>query len=489
MSRAALKSFFIIAIVMVCHTVAAQQRVLLPDMGGTSTRVVSPEIEQTFARDFERYMRAHNLLVEDPMIRDYFVDMGFRLVSHSDRPAANFHFFVMRDPGINAFATVAGVIGLNAGLILMAHDESEVAGVVAHEIAHVTQDHIARAVENQQQVSMPAMLATIGIAIAAGLAGAGGEASQAVLMSGMGLAQQLQINHTRQSEAEADRVGIGLLARAGFDPHGMTRFFERLNMHSRSMGAGPPEYLRTPPLTVNRIAEARDRAERFADRPQIEDPSFHFVQSRLRAQMSQNIGQTVQWFRTRLEREERPTDAMRYGLVLALVQAKLLDEAESELATLLDAYPNRQFFRMLEAEVRLAQERQTEAVEILAELYRHFPGNRSVSVQYVETLMHSRDAEHARRALTVLRPYLRNHPNDLRMTELMARAADLAGEPVRAAEAVADSYVLRGGVNEAIDQLERISDRDDLDYYQRARISARLSELRSEQVRLMSRNR
>lgn len=305
----------------------------------------------------------------------------------------------------------------------------------------------------------------------------------------MGLAQQLQINHTRQSEAEADRVGIGLLARAGFDPHGMTRFFERLNMHSRSMGAGPPEYLRTHPLTVNRIAEARDRAERFADRPQIEDPSFHFVQSRLRAQMSQNIGQTVQWFRTRLEREERPTDAMRYGLVLALVQAKLLDEAESELATLLDAYPNRQFFRMLEAEVRLAQERQTEAVEILAELYRHFPGNRSVSVQYVETLMHSRDAEHARRALTVLRPYLRNHPNDLRMTELMARAADLAGEPVRAAEAVADSYVLRGGVNEAIDQLERISDRDDLDYYQRARISARLSELRSEQVRLMSRNR
>ncbi len=487
--RITLKTLLIAIIVMASGLAAGQQRVMLPDMGGTSTRVLSPEQEQSFARDFERYMRAHNLLVEDPMIRDYFDDMGFRLVAHSDRPAADFHFFVLRDPGINAFATVAGVIGLNAGLILLAHDESEVAGVVAHEIAHVTQDHIARSIENQQQVSLPAMLATIGIAIAAGLAGAGGDASQAVLMSGMGLAQQLQINHTRQSEAEADRVGIGLLARAGFDPHGMTRFFERLNMHSRAMGSGPPEYLRTHPLTVNRIAEARDRAERVADRARLEDQAFHFVQSRLRVLMSQNSDQSAQWFRTRLERGERPADAMRYGLVLALIQSKRLDEADTEMTRLLAEQPQRQVVRLALAELRLAQGRHIEAVDILAEQYRHFPGNRQVSVQYVETLMHNRQPEHARRAMAVLRPYLRNHPDDLRMTELMARAADLAGEPVRAAEAVADSYVLRGGVNEAIDQLERVSERNDLDYYQRARISARLTELRSEQVRLMTRNR
>ncbi len=483
------KTILILLIVAICNVAAAQQRVLLPDMGGTSTRVLTPDQEQSFARDFERYMRAHNLLVEDPMIRDYFDDMGFRLVAHSDRPAADFHFFVLRDPGINAFATVAGVIGLNAGLILLAHDESEVAGVVAHEIAHVTQDHIARAIENQQQVSLPAMLATIGIAIAAGLAGAGGDASQAVLMSGMGLAQQLQINHTRQAEAEADRVGIGLLARAGFDPHGMTRFFERLNMHSRAMGSGPPEYLRTHPLTVNRIAEARDRAERFADRQPLEDTSFHFIQARLRVQMSPNADQNTQWFQTRLERGERPADAMRYGLALSLIQAKRLDEAEKELEVLLTEQPQRQLFRMLLADLRLAQGRHSESVEILAELYQHFPGNRGVSVQYAETLMHTGEPAYAQRALAVLRPYLRSFAGDLRMTELMARAANLAGEPIRAAEAVADSYVLRGGVSEAIDQLERVSARDDLDYYQRARISARLSELRSEQVRLMTRGR
>jgi beta-barrel assembly-enhancing protease len=467
----------------------AQERVLLPDMGGTSTRVLSPQDEKNFARDFQRYMRAHNLLTEDPLISDYFNDMGFRLVSYSSRPDAEFHFFVLRDPSINAFATVAGVIGLNAGLILMANDESEVAGVVAHEIAHVTQDHLARGLENQQQVSFPTLLATLGLAIAAGVAGAGGEATQAVLMSGMGLAAQFQINHTRQSEAEADRVGIGLLGRAGYDPHGMTRFFERLNQHTRAMGQGPPEYLRTHPLTVNRIAEARSRAESVSRRQERDGEEFHFVQARLRVLTNPYQEQNIDWFEVRLDRQDRPAEAMRYGLILALIQTRRFDEAEQHLQQLLASNSQRQIYRLLEAELRLAQDHQPEALEILTELYRHFPGNRMVTTQYAETLMHNRQIEHAELATSVLRRFLRNHPNDLHMTELLAQAADTAGEKVRAAEAIADSYYLRGGVAEAIEQLERISERDDLDYYQRARINARLAELRSEHVRLVSRNR
>jgi beta-barrel assembly-enhancing protease len=474
-------------IALLSGLVAAQQ-VLLPDLGGTSTRVLPPEQERTFARDFERYMRAHNLLVEDPMVRDYFEDMGFRLVSFSSRQDASFHFFVLRDPNINAFASVAGVIGLNAGLILLAHDENEVAGVVAHEIAHVTQDHLARGLENQQQVSLPVMLATLGLAIAAGAAGGSGEATQAVLMSGMGLAQQFQINHTRQSEAEADRVGISLLAQGGFDPHGMTRFFERLNMHSRAMGQGPPEYLRTHPLTVNRIAEARSRAESLAVGQARDGLEFHFVQARLRVLMSEQPDQSIDWFNARLQREDRPADAMRYGLALAQIQARRFEAARSNLHTL-QAAEDRQIYRLLEAELLLAEERAEEAVQVLAELYQHYPGSRMITTQYAQALMHDRSLDKADRATELLRRYLQAHPSDLRMTELYARAADRAGQPVRAAEAVAESYYLRGGVAEAIDQLERLTERDDLDYYQRARINARLSELRSEQVRLVSRAR
>jgi beta-barrel assembly-enhancing protease len=474
----------LVTIIVSSAGIVAAQSTKLPDMGGTSTRVLSPEDERTFPKDFERFLRASQLLVEDPMIRGFFEDMGYRLVAHSARPSSGFHFFVLNEPSINAFAAPAGVIGLHTGLILTAHDESEVAGVVAHEIAHITQDHLARGLEQAQQVSLPTMLATLGLVLAAAAAGASADANQAILMSGMGLAQQFQINHTRQNEAEADRIGIGLLAEAGYDPHGMARFFERLNMASRAMGQGPPEYLRTHPLTVNRIAEARDRAEGLTVRGQRDGEMFHFVQARLRAQLVQRPEQAEEFFKARINDGTRPESAMRYGLALTWIRARRLDEAAEQVAILLESDPNRQIYQLLEADWLLASGRVDESLERLEHLYARYSGSRMVTTQYAQTLMHERDTEKAARAAEVLRRHLRRHPDDLPMTELLARAADRAGEPVRATEALAESYYMRGGVYEAIEQLERVARRDDLDYYQRARINARIDELRSEHMRL-----
>lgn len=477
-----------LAVAGLSASVAAQQQVRLPDMGSTTTRVLSPEQERSFAEDFERFLRANNLLIEDPLIRDYFNDMGFRLVSHSTRSNAPFSFFIIREPSINAFAAPAGVIGLHSGLILAAQSEAEVAGVFAHEVAHITQDHLARAMEAQQSTSLPTMLATLALAVAAGAAGSP-DASQAVLLSGMGLAQQFAINHTRQSESEADRVGIGLMAAAGYDPHGMAAFFDRLNMASRAMGQGPPEYLRTHPLTVNRVAEARSRADSLSVREPRDDSLFHFIQARLRVLMSNRADQSIEWFRLRLSRADRPAEAMRYGLVLALIRVRDFDQARIEMDTLLKTDPERQLYRLLQAELLLAEGLGSEAIEILAELYRSFPGSVQVTSQYTEALMHGNDPEKAARAATVIRAHLRDHPRDLRMTELLARAADRSGDGVRATEALAESYFLRGGVPEAIEQLEKVLERADLDYYQRARISARLNELRALHIRRLNTGR
>ncbi|NBB91926.1 MAG: M48 family metalloprotease [Gammaproteobacteria bacterium] len=476
------------AIVAVSTVAGAQEHVRLPDLGGTSTQVLSPEQTRSFPRQFEQYMRANELLVEDPLVREYFADMGYRLVSYSDRAGDDFHFFVLDEPSINAFAAPAGVIALHTGLILAADSESEVAGVVAHEIAHVTQDHLARGLENQQQVSLPTMLATIGLALAAGAAGAGGEASQAIMMGGLSLAQQFQISHTRQSEAEADRIGIALLARGGYDPEGLAGFFEKLNRLTRPMGEGPPEYLRTHPLTVNRIAEARARAERMTPENPRDGETFHFVQARLRALASEPVS-AEEWFRARLESSERPVEAMRYGLAMTLLRDRRLGEAREHIDQLLAGDPERQIYGLLEADLLLAEGRVAQALEQLESLYRQYPGNRLITTQYAQALMHERDGERAERATEILRPYLRDHPDDLRMTELYARAADRAGDPVRAAEALAESYYMRGGIPEAIVQLERLIEREDLDYYQRSRINARLNELRSERLRLRDRER
>lgn len=489
MQSLANKLLVIITIVAVAAPAVARQSVRLPDLGGTSTQVMSREELESFPREFEQYMRANELLVEDPLVRDFIRDMGYRLVSHSDRAEGEFHFLVLDEPSINAFAAPAGVIGLHTGLILTARDQNELAGVVAHEIAHVTQDHLARGLENSQQVSLPTLLATLGLALAAGASGAGGDASQAILMGGMSLAQQFQISHTRQSEAEADRIGIALLARGGYEPEGMTRFFERLQSISRAMGDGPPEYLRTHPLNVNRIAEARTRAERFEPRDPRDGTWFHFVQARLRALVT-DVGSAERWFRARLDGDtEAPVEAVRYGLALTLLRDRRLEAARGEVERLLEADPDRQLYRLLDADLMLAEGRVAESLTVLRSLYLQYPGNRLITTQYAQALMHERDGERARRASEILRGYLRQHPDDVRMTELYARAADRAGQSVRAAEALAESYYMRGGLHEAIVQLERVTERDDLDYYQRSRISARLNELRAERMRLSSRER
>lgn len=474
--------------VLVTLGASAQDSVRLPEMGSTTTRVLSPEDERTFARDIERYFRANQMLIEDPLIVDYIQDMSFRLVSYSTRNQADFHFFVLKEPSINAFAAPAGVVGLHSGLILLAQDEAEVAGVVAHEIAHITQDHLARRVENQQNTSLPTMLATLGLALASGMAGGSSDATGAILMSGMGLATQFQINHTRQSEAEADRIGIGLLARGGYDPHGMTRFFERLNIQSRSRGDGVPEYLRTHPLTVNRVAEARARAEQFdAQADRIDDQMFHYMQARLRVLMSQRPEQALEYFELRLKQNDRPALPMRYGLSLAAIQARQLERARVHIDFLLAADPNNQLYRLLEADWRLAKGAVEQSLEILNELYLQYGGSRLVTVQYAKTLMHEPTTERAIEAAAVLRRHLHAHPTDLRMTELYALAASRAGDPIRAAEAQAESYYIRGGIDQAIEQLERVLDNERLDYYQRSRINARVIQWRREQIQLARR--
>ncbi len=180
---------------------------------------------------------------------------------------------------------------------------------------------------------------------------------------------------------------------------------------------------------------------------------------------------------------------MRYGLVLASLHARDFARAHEYLEPLLQEEPERQLFRLLQAELLLAEGNSRTAVDLLAELYQSFPGSVAITSQYVDALMHDNDPLLAARAATVARAHLRDHPRDLRMTEMLARAADRSGDSVRAIEALAESYYLRGGVSEAIVQLEKALGRDDLDFYQRARINARLNDFRSLHLRRLNTGR
>jgi len=462
----------------------AMAQVKLPDLGGR-VEVLPPDQARMFPAEFRNFMRAQGLLIEDPIIEAYFDDMGHRIVMHSEGRNRPFHFHVLRIPGINAFAAPAGAVALNSGLILAARSADEVAGVLAHEVSHVTQNHLVRGLEEAQRISVPMMLATLGLVLVGGATGSmDAETAQGLLMTGIGLSQQSQINYTRQNEAEADRIGIQLMSRAGYDPIGMAAFFDTLNRWSRSMGAGPPEYLRTHPLTVSRVAEARERAERLtAIGDGDSDNAFPFVQARLRVLMSSHADEAAEWFERNLRADQPNPDALRYGLALASLRGSQLERAETELEILRRSRGEEQLVRLLDGELRLAQGQLDAALKIFEHLFNDYGQSRPITISYVEALMHENDPDRAALASMLLRDQLRRTPDDVKLTALMALAADRAGDPVRAAEAVAANYHQRGGLPQAIEQLERILQRDDLNYYDRARIAARLDQLRVERMR------
>lgn len=459
-------------------SVAQDRRIDLPDMGNSAENFLSTSEEQEYAEAILMQMRAYEVLIDDPLIAGYFADMGFRLVAMSDEPTKPFTFVVLDEPRVNAFAAPGGVVALHSGLILEAEAESEVAGVLAHEIAHITQLHLYRTLENAQQMTIPIALGMLGLILAGG---GGGEAIVGALTTGSAMQQQAYINFTRANEAEADRIGIRTLAMAGYDPEGMADFFERMNRINRAAGGQqPPEFLRTHPVTVNRIAEAKDRAASMTRPESGNELPFFLAQSRLRALFEPRPADAVSWFNTRLDevQEEARARGYRYGLAIALQRQRKFDEARTLLDGLLAAEPDRLAYTLQMASLDTESGHDQAALDRLAGLWEIFPGNHAIAVQYGNALIRQDDPGSARVAGEVLRRQLRSNTDDPALYELYARASSQAGQDVRAAEALAESYFLRGGVTEAVQQLEMLQRRDDLDYYQRARVTARLEEMR-----------
>jgi len=461
---------------------AQNERVALPDMGASADSILSRKEEEEYAKALVRQMRAYEVLNEDPLISAYFEDMGFRLVAHSDRPDKPFIFTVINQPVVNAFAAPGGVVALYSGLILAADDENEVAGVLSHEIAHITQQHLYRAVENAQSMSIPLALAMLGLVLAGG---GSGEAIQGALISGSAAAQQMQINFTRQNETEADRIGIQTLSHAGYDPRGMGEFFEKMSHITRAMGEGPPEYLRTHPVTTSRIAEAYDRAENMPIPEPSEGRDFYLMQARLRATGENYPDTALKYFRFEQEKDdlsEARRAALDYGIAICLQRKGSYVEAREMLARLMDGKQHLAYEVQL-ASLDIDSGHVDDALQRLSNLYQNFPGNHAIAMAYSEALLHENQPGRAETASVVLRQQLLTHPDDPALYTLYARAANSAGDDVRAEEAMAESYFLRGGTNEAVSQLQKLVRRDDLDYYQRARITARLNELQIQLVK------
>jgi len=307
----------------------------LPDLGDSSQAVLSPAQERKLGDTVVQQLRAAGGWMDDPEVNDYLNELGHRLIAASKDVKSDFEFFAVPDQAINAFALPGGYVGVNTGLILLCQTESELASVLAHEITHVTQHHMSRMIAGQKDT----MLMTLaGLALALLAARSGGSSSgdlvQGAVMASQAAAIQTQLNFTRENEYEADRIGFQRLDAAGFDVNAMATFMERMQKAIRFTEGNAPNYLRSHPVTFERVAEAQSRAEGHPYHQYVDSLDFHMVRALLRSYVGDGRDAVAYFDDALATRKYNNEIAAHYGLVASLLRAHDLARARTELATL-----------------------------------------------------------------------------------------------------------------------------------------------------------
>lgn len=486
----------------------------LPDLGSSANALISPQEAQDYGAMMLQQMRALDMVVDDPLLDDYINNLGFRLVANSAKPKDHFAFFIARDPVINAFSAPGGYIGIDSGLITITRSEDELAAVMAHEIGHITQNHLQRAYESAKKDTPLMALVALG-AIAAGGA-AGGDAAAAALLGGQGALMQKEINFTRKDEAEADRTGIETLAKSGFDPNAMAGFFQRMEdvMSPDSGGIQVPSLLQDHPVTAQRISDAKARAaaliaeqkmrpsgnlldkaswdKQTAPIAYVKDPTtlltahssshggpstYLLMRERVRV-LSDDAYRMSNYYSGLLGRQDHlyDTPENHYGYALALMRSGQAGKAIEQLQPLLVKYPGNLILLLAMADARLLDGQRAAALQIYAELNTQSPRNKAIGLAYANALTHGGTKAQAAQAAGMLRPMLED-TDEPGLFTAYAVASEKAGDSVRAGEAYAQASYLSGRPFDAMEQLKTLLKRNDLDYYARARIQAHIAEL------------
>ena len=446
----------------------------LPDLGSAGDVALSAQAERRIGESVMRDLRRDPEYLDDPETTDYLNSLGGRLVRANPASRQDFEFFAMHDNVVNAFALPGGFIGVNTGLINIADTESELASVLAHEIGHVTQRHIARQFGQEQQMQIPVLAA---IAAAVLLSRAHPDLASGAMVAAQAGAVQSSLAFSRDYEREADRVGLQTLENAGFDPRAMAAFFEKLQRSTRlADDASLPGWLRTHPMTVERIADAQNKAAAMPYKQQVDALEFHLVRAKLRAE-SGEAPAAVEHFASAVREKRYVSEAAaRYGLAYALLRAGNARQAAAEVGRLRTLGADDPMLDLLEARVKQASGQRDAALELLAKASARHPESHALAYARVSALQAAgRNDE----ALAALREAMRLEPHDARLYALQAKTYAALGKRLLQHQAQGEAYALQGNLPGAIDQLQIARSAGDGDFYQLSMIDARLRDLRA----------
>jgi len=449
----------------------------LPDLGEASRADLSPQMERRIGESIMRDIRLREpSYIDDVEVAAYLNTLGARLSAANPEAGQSFEFFALRDATLNAFALPGGYIGVHSGLILAAQSESELAGVLAHEIAHVTQKHLARLMGKQNQAQVAQWLA---MAVAILAARSNSDVSQAAIVAGTAAGVQTMLNYSRDFEREADRLGIQTLERAGFDVRGMASFFERMQKFGRLYENNAPGYLRTHPLTVERISDMENRILQAQYRQVADSLEFQLVRAKLRAGTG-DVRDAITDFETQLrERKYLSEASARYGLAVSQMRARNFAVVERELAELRRLKAASPMIDTLATDARKAQGNLAGALKLYREARSRHPRNKALLYGQIDALL---AAGHPQEALKVASEELQLTPSDAPLHGLQAKSYAALGKRLQQHRAQAELYVLQGQLVAAVQQLELAQKSGDGDFFEHSQVDARLRELRARQA-------
>ncbi|WP_157315314.1 M48 family metalloprotease [Chitinibacter sp. GC72] len=448
----------------------------LPDLGDVSQQGLSKQQEREIGESAMRHIRRSGDLVEDPEILAFLATMGNRLTEAAEVSEPQFTFFPMLNASINAFAIPGGFVGVHTGLIVQARHESEVASVLSHEIAHVTQNHIARLMEGMKG-SPWLSLAGIAAALVASSLGRG-DAAAAAISATMGVSVQRQLDFTYSFEQEADRIGMQTLQKSGYDPAAMATFFERLQTHNRLVENNAPEFLRTHPVTMKRIADAQSRLGQTGYRQVPDSPEFLFVREKCRTLQMGGREAIGYYQKTLAEKRYADEAAQRYGLALALFQNRdydqawqALQQAKAIFAGGKKSYPALEY---LAGNIRLAQGEHAAAVRILNEASLRYPASRALLYGLIDAQIAAGMYAQARSELD---DALAIYASDAQLYQRAAKLYARQGKLTQQYQMQGEYYLRLKEYTSALEQFNLALRQPQVDFYLQSGIEARIREI------------
>lgn len=445
----------------------------LPDLGDVSATVLSPLQEKKIADQIMRDVMSSDEVISDPEITDYIQNLGMRLASNGPDKTQWFNFFVVKDNSINAFAMPGGVVGVHTGLIVAASNESELAGVMGHEIGHVVQHHMARMLAQQKNDSL---ISLAGMALAILSARANPQLASAAMTASSAGAVQKQLDYTRDHEREADRVGISILESAGYDTHAMASFFETMQKGTRYVEGSAPTFLRTHPITSERIADVTARVANSHYRVAPYSPDFDYVRAKILAS-SGIANQAVNLFQSNLQDRRYSSESpQHYGLAIALLRVGNADGANKELSWLRSNMPNHPFFASLAANIEVARDNPIGAAKAYQASLAIYTGSRALIYGYAEHLLRIHQPQ---QVLQLINEKQSLYPDDAYMYELRSKSYAALGKNLLSHQAQGEAYFRRYNVQKALEQMDLAVKSGDGDFYQQSIVEARLKELRT----------